>query len=133
MSPAPAALAAKGAGKDCPQVEGGPLLRPPGLIFQRDAHPDPRGETGRVERKGRRGGRVVEGARLESVFTGDRNAGSNPALSASIFPIALWILPPASGRVTPPLANAENRHSLTAGIRTGDYALMMVFSTSETC
>ncbi len=34
---------------------------------------------------GRRGGRVVEGARLESVFTGDRNAGSNPALSA-IFP-----------------------------------------------
>ena len=31
----------------------------------------------------RRGGRVVEGARLESVFTGNRNAGSNPALSAS--------------------------------------------------
>ena len=27
---------------------------------------------------------MVEGARLESVFTGDRNAGSNPALSASI-------------------------------------------------
>lgn len=26
---------------------------------------------------------MVEGARLESVFTGDRNAGSNPALSAS--------------------------------------------------
>lgn len=25
---------------------------------------------------------MVEGARLESVFTGDRNAGSNPALSA---------------------------------------------------
>ena len=30
-----------------------------------------------------RGGRVVEGARLESVFTGNRNAGSNPAPSAS--------------------------------------------------
>ena len=28
------------------------------------------------------GGRVVEGARLESVYTGDRIAGSNPALSA---------------------------------------------------
>ena len=36
--------------------------------------------------QGRRGGRVVEGARLESVFTGNRNAGSNPALSASYFP-----------------------------------------------
>src|SRR5687767_5335642 len=31
----------------------------------------------------RRGGRVAEGARLESVFTGNRNAGSNPAPSAS--------------------------------------------------
>ena len=30
----------------------------------------------------RRGGRVVEGARLESVFTGNRNEGSNPSLSA---------------------------------------------------
>lgn len=29
---------------------------------------------------------MVEGARLESVFTGNRNAGSNPALSASYFP-----------------------------------------------
>ncbi len=28
------------------------------------------------------GGRVVEGARLESVYTGNRIAGSNPALSA---------------------------------------------------
>ena len=31
------------------------------------------------------GGRVVEGARLESVYTGDRIAGSNPALSAMYF------------------------------------------------
>ena len=31
-----------------------------------------------------RGGRVVEGARLESVYTGNRIAGSNPALSASL-------------------------------------------------
>ena len=31
------------------------------------------------------GGRVVEGARLESVYTGNRIAGSNPALSAMFF------------------------------------------------
>ncbi len=30
----------------------------------------------------RRGGRVAEGARLESVYTGNRIAGSNPVLSA---------------------------------------------------
>ncbi len=30
----------------------------------------------------RRGGRVVEGARLEFVYAGNRIAGSNPALSA---------------------------------------------------
>ena len=32
----------------------------------------------------RRGGRVVEGARLESVYTGNRIAGSNPAPSANL-------------------------------------------------
>ena len=32
----------------------------------------------------RRGGRVVEGARLERVYTGNRIEGSNPSLSASI-------------------------------------------------
>jgi hypothetical protein len=32
----------------------------------------------------RRGGRVAEGARLESVFTGNRNVGSNPTPSATI-------------------------------------------------
>jgi hypothetical protein len=31
----------------------------------------------------RRGGRVVEGARLERVYTGNRIKGSNPFLSAS--------------------------------------------------
>jgi hypothetical protein len=31
----------------------------------------------------RRGGRVVEGARLESVYAGNRIAGSNPAPSAN--------------------------------------------------
>ena len=31
----------------------------------------------------RRGGRVAEGARLESVYTGNRIVGSNPTLSAS--------------------------------------------------
>ena len=30
-----------------------------------------------------RGGRVAEGARLESVYTGNRIAGSNPAPSAT--------------------------------------------------
>src|SRR5947209_16804092 len=33
----------------------------------------------------RRGGRVVEGARLESVYTGNGIAGSNPAPSAMVF------------------------------------------------
>ncbi len=38
------------------------------------------------------GGRVVEGARLESVYTGNRIAGSNPALSARYSSISLKIL-----------------------------------------
>jgi hypothetical protein len=33
-----------------------------------------------------RGGRVAEGARLESVYTGNRIVGSNPTLSANAFP-----------------------------------------------
>ncbi len=32
----------------------------------------------------RRGGRVVEGARLESVYTGNRIEGSNPSPSANL-------------------------------------------------
>ena len=36
-------------------------------------------------RPSRRGGRVAEGARLESVFTGNRNVGSNPTPSAKSF------------------------------------------------
>ncbi len=35
-----------------------------------------------VLKNGRRGVRVVEGARLESVYSGNAIAGSNPALSA---------------------------------------------------
>ena len=35
----------------------------------------------------RRDGRVAEGARLESVFRGNSNVGSNPTLSASLFSI----------------------------------------------
>src|SRR4029078_11464046 len=46
-------------------------------------------------RHGWRGGRVVEGARLESVYTGNRIAGSNPALSANQF------------AATPPVAELE--------------------------
>src|SRR5499427_10607689 len=48
----------------------------------------PRGGHSRGERAPygaravRRGGRVAEGARLESVFTGNRNVGSNPTPSA---------------------------------------------------
>ena len=37
----------------------------------------------RGPRRGRRGGRVAEGARLESVYTGNRIEGSNPSVSAS--------------------------------------------------
>src|SRR4051794_2529993 len=39
--------------------------------------------------KTRRDGRVVEGARLESVFRGNSNVGSNPTLSAIILSISL--------------------------------------------
>ena len=35
----------------------------------------------------RRDGRVAEGARLESVFRGNSNVGSNPTLSAITFVI----------------------------------------------
>ena len=37
----------------------------------------------RLKARMRRGGRVAEGARLESVYAGNRIAGSNPAPSAS--------------------------------------------------
>jgi hypothetical protein len=37
-----------------------------------------------VLKNGRRGVRVVEGARLESVYSGNAIAGSNPALSAKL-------------------------------------------------
>src|SRR5580692_3271798 len=50
--------------------------------------PVPRGLSRRgpslyCARRVRRGGRVAEGARLESVYTGNRIVGSNPTLSAS--------------------------------------------------
>ena len=48
----------------------------------------------------RRDGRVAEGARLESVYTGNRIVGSNPTLSASIF--AAWKPRPDCGRNTRP-------------------------------
>ncbi len=38
----------------------------------------------------RRDGRVAEGARLESVFRGNSNVGSNPTLSAITF--VIWHL-----------------------------------------
>ena len=39
-----------------------------------------------------RGGRVVEGARLESVYTGNRIEGSNPSLSARGMKKAFFLL-----------------------------------------
>jgi hypothetical protein len=39
-----------------------------------------------------RGGRVAEGARLESVFTGNRNVGSNPTPSANFQCQVLYLL-----------------------------------------
>src|ERR1019366_2320445 len=67
----------------------------------------------------RRDGRVVEGARLESVFRGNSNVGSNPTLSASIKPAATRPLAAAAGsrwafqgsagwRRTPARARAPN-------------------------
>ena len=44
--------------------------------------PSPFRPSGRTNPPPRRGVRVVEGARLESVYTGNCIAGSNPALSA---------------------------------------------------
>ncbi len=43
-------------------------------------------ETGDTDLR-RRDGRVAEGARLESVFRGNSNVGSNPTLSATFFNI----------------------------------------------
>src|ERR1700675_3959744 len=49
----------------------------------RQAHDACRGGTSRYSRAlFRTGGRVAEGARLESVWTGNRLVGSNPTLSA---------------------------------------------------
>ena len=39
----------------------------------------------RFDKRARRGGRAAEGARLESVYAGNRIAGSNPAPSASYY------------------------------------------------
>jgi hypothetical protein len=83
MSPAPVASTAQVQGKGVRWLAA-QMARNFRIAAPREMHlPNPRGETGRRDMHGRRGGRVVEGARLESVFTGDRNAGSNPALSAS--------------------------------------------------
>lgn len=53
-----------------------------GSVSERDALPTTGVAKPAATAPGRRGGRVVEGARLESVYTGNRIAGSNPALSA---------------------------------------------------
>ncbi len=43
-----------------------------------------------------RGGRAVEGARLEIVYTGNRIEGSNPSLSAIIF--LIWTATKSSSK-----------------------------------
>lgn len=88
MSPAPVALTAQVPGKDARWLDGIHGAEAPRRNPKEMHLPNPHGETGRREGKGRRGGRVVEGARLESVFTGNRNAGSNPALSAILTTVA---------------------------------------------
>lgn len=85
MSPAPFALTAQVWGKGVRWLTA-PTVRSsgPGIPQQGDGiSPTRAAKPAAAKMPGRRGGRVVEGARLESVFTGDRNAGSNPALSAS--------------------------------------------------
>ena len=58
----------------------------------------------------RRGGRVAEGARLESVYTGNRIEGSNPSLSATAQKnLVLCSLTPAAG-------NAETQHFLASAM-----------------
>src|ERR1700694_5255514 len=47
--------------------------------------PPGRGARGPGPAVPRRDGRVAEGARLESVYTGNRIVGSNPTPSASVF------------------------------------------------
>ncbi len=60
----------------------------------------------RLARTLRRGGRVVEGARLESVYTGNRIAGSNPAPSAiSIQTRSLMLFALCGGKLN---AHAQN-------------------------
>ena len=50
----------------------------------------------------RRGGRVAEGARLESVYTGNRIGGSNPPLSArytELNALVVFAQPPDYARI----------------------------------
>src|SRR3954467_6896840 len=70
----------------------------------------------------RRDGRVAEGARLESVFRGNSNVGSNPTLSASFKRLTwLYLLFPChlnantttfDGLGTSPLSQHQRRCSL---------------------
>ena len=57
---------------------------PGGAARSAGCTPEPRRDMRSVSDP-RRGGRVAEGARLESVFTGNRNVGSNPTPSARPF------------------------------------------------
>ena len=65
-------------------------------------HPIPgrrrRKANAKARRRAWRGGRVVEGARLESVYTGNGIAGSNPAPSASRLSNACHRLPSVTSK-----------------------------------
>lgn len=63
------------------RLQAGPPIGP-ACRFSARPHNGPLANARRVRRRGAwRGGRAAEGARLESVCTGNRTAGSNPALS----------------------------------------------------
>ena len=63
--------------REGPLRRRGPATLPSGCLAEG------RGYIARIAAR-RRGGRVAEGARLESVYTGNRIVGSNPTPSASV-------------------------------------------------
>ena len=83
--------------KDCLSTtrRGGSSIVAAGIGRGLGIGPAPRGLSRRspplyCARRVRRGGRVAEGARLESVYTGNRIVGSNPTPSAKVLPKMLF-------------------------------------------
>src|SRR5690606_3348674 len=65
----------------------------------------------------RRGGRVAEGARLESVYTGNRIEGSNPSPSAKHFSYENQRLKPQAPDAGRPCAGAVSRFAAIPDFR----------------